>query len=209
MDIIVEGKITPEDGIDDVIQTVIDLKTVPNAILRVTDTDTDMQGRIAFSQGGYILGGRLTESGETGYSAVKKLLAIKQGNYAILDPGRQYVPEVNQSLWIKGEKLIELLPDLPENVEVLLDADPSRLAEKTTGAAVGHLDLKVPHAREDDELALASVDAKAKSRKFDLAGWRWWTRLFLYAAGALIAAAVTAQYGDQVYYFIRTLWPGS
>lgn len=208
MDVIVEGKITPEEGIDEVIQTVIDLKSVPHAILRVTCTDSDVQGRVAFSQGGYILGGCLTESGETGYSAVKKLLTIRHGNYAILDPGRTYVPEVNQSLWIKGERVIELLPNLPESVDDLLDADPNKLSAKVDSTSIGRIDVKVD--KVDSEAAppqSMTIDVKSKARKFDLSGFRLWRQMFFYGVAAAAGAFVALQFGSDIALMVVKYWP--
>ncbi|HEY9787653.1 MAG TPA: hypothetical protein V6D17_19855 [Candidatus Obscuribacterales bacterium] len=199
MDVIVEGKITPDEGIDEVIQTVIDLKAVPHAILRVTCTDSDLQGRVAFSQGGYILGGCLTETGETGYSAVKKLLTIRNGNFAILDPGRTYVPEVNQSLWIKGERVIEMLPNLPETVDPLLDADPTKLAQKVESTTIGRIDAKVERP-ETEEPSTPSIvgDVKSKTRQLDLAGYRLVRAVFLYGMAAVVGAYIAMQFGSDI-----------
>lgn len=206
MDVIVEGKITPEEGIDEVIQTVIDLKSVPHAILRVTCTDSDLQGRVAFSQGGYILGGCLTDSGETGYSAVKKLLTVRHGNYAILDPGRTYVPEVNQSLWIKGERVIEMLPNLPESVDDLLDADPNKLMAAIDTTSIGRIDVKVDRTEEEPTPAM-TVAVKSKARQFDLAGFRLWRQILIYGAACGIGAWVALQFGNDIAIMVAKYWP--
>jgi hypothetical protein len=128
LDIIIEGKITPDEGMDEVLQTVIDLKNLSNPILRLTSNSEDLQGRVSFSKG-HILGGRINNTDETGYSAIRKLFSIVDGNYAILDPGRAHINEVNQSLWIEAGKLIELLPNLPENPDGLVEANPDEIAQ--------------------------------------------------------------------------------
>jgi hypothetical protein len=131
VDVVIEGKITPEEDIADVIQTVIDLKNMPNLVLRVTDEDSDLQGRVAFREGGFILGARVNNTNECGYDAIRLLLSIKSGNYAILDPGRTPTSDTNQTLWISADKVLNLLPMLPESSETLLGIDPASRAEQT------------------------------------------------------------------------------
>lgn len=202
MDVIVEGKITPEEGIDEVIQTVIDLKDVNNAILRVTCSDSDLQGRVAFSQGGYILGGQVAESGETGYAAVKKLLEVRKGNYAILDPGHTYVPEVNQSLWIKGEKVIDRLPTLPESVDDLLDANPEDLAQKIEHTPIGRIDIKTDRSEDATGAPATTVeDVKSKARQLDLSGARTVQQLVIYAIAAVAGGYIAINYGSDIYFY--------
>ncbi len=203
MDVIVEGKITPEEGIDEVIQTVIDLKAVQHAILRVTCADSDLQGRVAFSQGGYILGGQVAESGETGYAAVKKLLEVRKGNYAILDPGRTYVPEVNQSLWIKGEKVIDRLPHLPETVDDLLDHNPESLAQKVENSPIGRIDIKTDRSEDAMSAPATTVeDVKSKARQLDLSGAKTVQQLGIYAVAAVVGTYIAINYGSDLYFYI-------
>ena len=104
MDIVIEGKITPDEGLGEVIQTVLDLKNVPNAVLRITSSQGDLQGRIGFAQGGFILGGKISSPEETGYPALRKLLSILNGTYAILDPvvAPRCQTSTRLSQWIKS-----------------------------------------------------------------------------------------------------------
>jgi hypothetical protein len=57
LDIVIEGIITAEEGMDEVIETIIHLKSVPSALLRVSCKEEGLQGRIGFGPGGHILGG--------------------------------------------------------------------------------------------------------------------------------------------------------
>ncbi len=201
MDVIVEGKITPEEGIDEVIQTVIDLKDVNNAILRVTCSDSDIQGRVAFSQGGYILGGQVAESGETGYAAVKKLLEVRKGNYAILDPGHTYVPEVNQSLWIKGEKVIDRLPTLPESVDDLLDANPEDSAQKSnTLQLVASISKPIALKMQQVRQLRQSKTLRAKPASWTF-GAKTVQQLVIYAIAAVIGGYIAINYGSDIYFY--------
>lgn len=127
MDIIIEGIITAEDGMNDVIETIIHLKSVPNALLRVSCKEAGLQGRVGFGPGGHILGAHIDDTDEIGYPAVKKLLTVRTGNYAVLDMGHEHTTEVNQTLWIKADKILEIWPDLPDSPRNLLGASLSSI----------------------------------------------------------------------------------
>lgn len=195
MDIVIEGKITQEEGMSEIVQTVLDLKNLPNVVLRVTSTESDLQGRVAFAQGGFIIGGRVNNTEETGYPAVRRLLAIRAGNYAILDPGRQHSADVNQTLWISGAKVIELLPDLPESPQILIDGDLGSLNPNQGKPQVASMDLKVS-ARGDN--APTTVQAEtSKARKFSSGDTRMAMWGFI-AIIVLIGAAGIAFYWDTI-----------
>ncbi len=197
MDIIIEGKITPEEGMSEVIQTVIDLKNLANPILRISSSDSDLQGRVSFSSG-HILGGRINNSDETGYPAIRKLLSITDGNYAILDPGRQHITDVNQTLWIEANKVVQMLPNLPQTPEVLMDLNAEYNAE--IKPRIANMDLKA--GKVDDGEKPTVTDVKSKTRSFDQSTW-FFFKLFLWAVGTLIVSAVVMVYSDQIYAFFK------
>lgn len=198
MDIIIEGKITADEGMSDVIQTVLDLKNPPNPILRISSSATDLNGRVAFSQGGYIVGGRVNNTDEAGYDAIRKLLGVTEGNYAILDPGRAPVQDCNQTLFIKAERLLERLPDLPLTADQLLDVTPEQLAASTVKPVVPAIDLKVS-AADGSKASVGSVSSK--TRTFDQKTW-FFVQLVLWTLGALVVCALILQYGDQISHFL-------
>ena len=105
----------------DVIETVVELKNFPHLVLRISDKESDLEGRISFSHGGYILGGKINNSECYGYPAIHKLLSIKNGNYAVLDPGPQQISDINQTLWIMSERVMNSLPNLPDSPVDLFD----------------------------------------------------------------------------------------
>lgn len=173
MDVIIEGKITSEEGMDDVLRTCAEIKSVKTPILRINDNNSDLQGRIAFSQGGYIIGGKINPTGEVGYPAIRRLLMISDGNYAILDPLRKHITEVNQSLWIKVDKVVPLLPNLPEDPEGLVDKAPEVVPASLKSGQVDVLaKMAVPEERKTEQAAMPKVDAKAKSRSTNIGAWR-------------------------------------
>ncbi len=208
VDVIIEGKITSEEGVDEVLKTCAEIKSVKTPILRINDNGSELQGQIAFSQGGYIIGGKVNQTGEVGYAAVRKLLMIEDGNYAILDPLRKHITDVNQSLWIKVDKLVPLLPNLPESPEGLLDKQPE--VAQTIHHKTGQVDIAsgLPsNLDKNDDLyvAPAPVTPKNKSRKFNLGAWR------IFRAGMLIIMGFTSMlaaftYRDEVIQFFNKIF---
>lgn len=199
MDIIIEGKITPDEGMGEVIQTVIDLKNLPNPILRISSADNDLQGRVAFNSG-HILGGRISNTDEVGYPAIRKLLSITDGNYAILDPGRAHIQDVNQTLWIEATKLIQMLPNLPQSPDGLMDMTPGQVTDLKPKVAA----MTLKGGTSGDEPPPVS-GLKSKARTFNEGSW-FFFRLGLWTLGALIVAAVIVQYGDQIYAFLKPIF---
>jgi hypothetical protein len=195
VDVVIEGKITPEEGMSEIVQMVVDLKTVSNPVLRVSSAGS-LEGKIGFGRGGtFIIGGKVTASDETGYPAVRKLLAIKEGTFAILDPGRTQLADVNQTLWLKSQKVLQFLPNLPESPEIFLDGgDLERVNLNVEKAQLDPMDLKaaVHHGKDD---VVKSSDSKARKHmdhREETAKW------FLIMGGALVLAAVITQYWDNI-----------
>jgi hypothetical protein len=198
VDIVIEGKITVDEPMSEVLQTVIDLKSLQNAILRINNSDSSIQGKIAFAQGGYILGASMTSTGESGYDAVRKLLSVTDGNYAVLDPGRNTIGEINQTLWLNASRVLSMLPNLPQTPEVLCDANPDKLKESTQKSGVANLSLNVKDTTEADKPQVK------KGRAFDIRMWRA-AQYVLWCALLLTAVVVYMNYGDSIMSSLRTM----
>jgi len=50
LDIIIEGILTRDDGMNDLLETIIHLKTVNNALLRISSKDGQIKGRIVLDR---------------------------------------------------------------------------------------------------------------------------------------------------------------
>jgi hypothetical protein len=194
VDIVVEGKIDPEGGMREVLETILRLNSLQNGLLRISSSDRTLSGRIAFSQNGYILGGKLDDPGEIGYLAIRKLLSVKEGNYAVLDSGRTHVPEVNQTLWISVEQILPSLSNLPESPDQFIEGDLSALAGQAR-TKTGHINLYSKEWKDHAEPATADLDSKA--RKFDRVSWRT-TVMLLWCIVILSVTTVVVQFWDRI-----------
>jgi hypothetical protein len=191
VDVVVEGKINQDEPMREVIQTVLELKTLANPVLRITDEDSELQGRIAFSQGGYIIGGRVNNTDEIGYDAVRRLMSIKNGNYAVLDPGRNQFTDINQTLWLMASRVIDSLPNLPASPDSLVDANPDR------SAAVGGRS-----AGNTQAAPVPITSVKSKARTFNKSSW-YMLQLFFIAVFALGIGGGILLYHEQVWSFFK------
>lgn len=214
MDVILEGQINQDEPMVDIISSVVAIKSCNTPILRVNDANSELQGRLLFSQGGYIVGAKINVTGETGYSAVRKLLLVTEGNYAILDPARKATNDLNQALWLATSKLIPMLPNLPEAPEQVLDQAPERITESAARPKTGQIDLApimAAVAAPKDEVKLdpaiprsiieehrQTVAAKAPSRKFNESRWRT-MRFIIQVGGSLAVAALIMFQSDTVF----------
>ncbi|MBX9693588.1 MAG: hypothetical protein K2Z81_14460 [Cyanobacteria bacterium] len=208
MDVIIEGQVTSDEGMDEVLRTCAEIKTVQTPILRINDNESDLGGRIAFSQGGYIIGAMISETGETGYDAVRKLLMISNGNYAILDPLRRHIADLNQSLWIKIERLVPLLPNLPENPDGLVDKSPEIVSGSLKSGQVD-IQSKMRTTSEIDRPSTSSptVDPHSAMRGKNVGFWRILRQgLFIIAGFALFL--VVMMYQTQITQFFQEMLNG-
>jgi hypothetical protein len=196
VDVVVEGKITDQEGVEEVLQSIADMNP-SSGILRITCEDTGLQGRIGLAHGGYIVGAKVNVTNETGYEAVCKLLTVKHGNYAILDPGRQQSPELNQTLWMKVEKVIPKLRNLPATPQIFMEADPSVLRANIEKPS-GQIDLYVPVERDTRlDSTKGTVGAlKSKTRQHDQASWRFYMTSLLTVCALIAIAVFIHEYGN-------------
>ena len=216
MDVIVEGQINQEEPMAEVLASVVALKTCQTPVLRINASDSDMQGRLLFSPGGYIVGGKINVSGETGWEAVRKLLNVTEGNYAILDPVRKTTADINQALWIRTDKVMPHLANLPEDPEDFVDKQPQRNQESAVRPKTGQHDL-APHmaavgAPKDEDVMDPSipikvdredrqtVEAKAPSRKYNQGRWRV-VRFCLQVSFGVAMAALIMWQSDNIWAF--------
>ncbi len=216
MDVIVEGHINKEESMADVVAQVVSIKTCQTPVLRINAAQSDMQGRLLFSPGGYIVGGKINVSGETGWDAVRKLLNVEEGNYAILDPVRKTTADINQGLWIRTDKILPLLPNLPEDETDFVDKQPQRNQESAVRPKTGQTDLAplmaAVGAPKDEDIMDPSiplktdkedrqiVEAKAPSRKYNQGRWRVVRFVLQVSFGLGLAALIMCQ-SDNIWSF--------
>src|SRR6185369_8777216 len=80
-----------------------------------------VNGRVALNRGRFVIGAKMTDTTESGYDALRKLLSVQTGNFAFLDTAGTTPPDMDQSLHISIDKLLQALPNLPAEPAELFD----------------------------------------------------------------------------------------
>lgn len=100
---VLEGQIS-FGGMHDALEAVARHKNVKYGLLRVTSNTSS--GLIGVFCGRFITGAVMSLSGESGYPALRNLLAAKDGSFAFMDASDEPVREVNQSLGVDLQTLL-------------------------------------------------------------------------------------------------------
>lgn len=123
---LVEGQIS-FGGMHDVMEAVSRHKNVTNGVLRITSNHAS--GMVGVFCGRYLTGAVLVLSGESGYGALKTLLAAKDGTFAFMDALGEHLPDLRQSLGVDISMLLASPgfadADLPISEESLTGMKPS------------------------------------------------------------------------------------
>ena len=121
MDVLFEGRLNPDLHLKTVLQRVLENKPPGNLLIRISSPNPASTGRLLVRDGRFITAALLDENDESGYPALRQLLAVGTGNFAGLrpEPGEKIdlVPNLNFEL----HKVIPLMPALPESPVGLFD----------------------------------------------------------------------------------------
>lgn len=132
MDVVFEGRLTDDVQLKNVLQKVLEKRPSGNLLLRVATSTRDCDGKICIVDGRFITAAIISNTRESGYPAVRKLLSIKDGNFACLRPSSDDSLSIPYSLNIELEKILPLVPNLPESPNGL--HDEKSLLDKVFGA---------------------------------------------------------------------------
>ena len=132
MDVVFEGRLTDEVQLKNVLLKILEKKPSGNLLLRVATTARDCDGKICIVDGRFITAAIIANTRENGYPAVRKLLSIEHGNFACLRPSPDDSLSIPYSLNIELEKVIPLVPNLPESPNGL--HDEKSLLDKVFGS---------------------------------------------------------------------------
>lgn len=121
MDVIFEGRLSNRLTIKEILQRIASQGAPGVRILRISGMEPEHGGRIVISQDRYVTAAGLSQSTEIGYSALRKLLGITEGNFAYLNTGKHDFIDLEPNLNIELYRLIDTMPHLPESAAQLFD----------------------------------------------------------------------------------------
>jgi hypothetical protein len=121
VDVLFEGRLNPELHLKTVLQRVLENKPQGNLLIRISSPYASSNGRLLIRDGRYITAALLDDSDESGYAALRSLLAVTMGNFSGLRPSQDEKIDLIPNLNIELHKVIPLMPTLPESPIGLFD----------------------------------------------------------------------------------------
>lgn len=123
MDVVFEGSLSRSWGMADVLQSIVDVPNVQFGLLRVSSPGDTFHGKILISECSHIVAASSSDSieGSDAYQAVRTMLELREGSFAFLDLSVENLEELDRSLFISLNKVLELYPALPGNSDLMFD----------------------------------------------------------------------------------------
>ncbi len=131
MDVIFEGALSKSWGMKDVLKAVADVPNVPFGALRISCPSKNIQGKVLIADAKHVVAASCSDDIDA-YEALRTLLEVKDGNFALLDLSTEDLAEFDQSLFICIDRLIESMPALPHSSSELFDENT--LLDKVFGS---------------------------------------------------------------------------
>jgi hypothetical protein len=182
--IVQSGKIWANRTSREVLWSLMKLQKIDQGVLHIVSNDKNVDGCVALANGMYVLGAS-TKTGASGYKAVKQLLCLTDASFQYIDYTDSDLGELDQDLKLRVTQLINMLPNLPENM----------------GQMQGTNTLNRIRAMDPDELAAIRKAAEAgvdqnvaiQVRRFEDKSMRW-RALALWGTFVVISLAVAGTY---------------
>jgi len=107
MEVLQEGQLHDETDMNRVMEHLLAHRD-KHSIVRITSDPIAVNGKIAVASGGMIVGAR-ESGGDTRYNALRKLLGVRTGTYAVLEAEPEEFEKMNQKVYIKIERVLPVL----------------------------------------------------------------------------------------------------
>lgn len=121
MDLIFEGRLSDQIAMKDILLRIKSEPTPGMKILRINRQRDGLVGKIAFDGGKYVTAASVVDSIETGYTALRLLLSVSDGNFALLNAKPGDSIELQPNLHIEIDQLLKSMPHLPDSPNKLFD----------------------------------------------------------------------------------------
>ncbi len=116
-----EGRLSFDLRINNVLERIIELGCPGDSILRLESNNPDFTGNVVIRDGRQILGARIQDQSTQGYEALRKLVAMADGNFKYLSIHAEDYKLPDMSLYLNLNYILFLYPGLPESPSELLD----------------------------------------------------------------------------------------
>jgi hypothetical protein len=169
--VIFEGHLSYEVPLVDVLRQVLNTQLAGPAVLQLADPMTGARGDILIENGQTLVGAQMYEPKAMGYPALKKLCKFSLADYRLVQPDAAKANRGDHSLNLDIQKIMELIPHLPED-PASIGTDPlerifsNNVGEKT-GPVTPNLDrLDLAHATGDFEAVSVEMVQAARAENW-------------------------------------------
>ena len=135
--VIFEGHLSYEVPLVDVLRQVLNTQLAGPAVLQLADPMTGARGDILIENGQTLVGAQMYEPKAMGYPALKKLCKFSFADYRLVQPDAAKANRGDHSLNLDIQKIMELIPHLPED-PASIGTDPlERIYSNNVGEKTG------------------------------------------------------------------------
>jgi hypothetical protein len=201
MDVVFQGRLSRDQDIREVLNDVLALRTGELGFLRITSSAEKISGRLVLHQRRQIIGAQSPDTNESGYQAVRRLLSVQQGDFAYIDAEGVVLKPEEQNVSLDLRTVLELLPDLPEQLPERTEAPKTRTSREF--ARVAEAAQLVRDATAQTPAFEPASDQIVKLRELQKRGV-FWRRFAIWAIVVIIVFAAARTYSPQIQSFIKS-----
>jgi hypothetical protein len=123
MEVLLQGKLTNDQDMREVLEDVLSLPGSTVGVFRISAPGENLNGRLVLYNRRYVIGANISDSPESGYAAVRRLLSVRDGNFAFME-SHEDAPQTdsNHPVCLDLQALLEYLPELPETLPGSVEA---------------------------------------------------------------------------------------
>lgn len=137
MDLIFEGRLSDQLSTRELLKRIAARNSRGRTFLRFSNSSEALEGAILISDCRFVTAAGIFSGDDSGYSALRKLLALKDSHFAVLAASDHENTGLDASMSIDLDRLIKAHPDLPSEASELFNerALLDRVFESTTSSA--------------------------------------------------------------------------
>jgi hypothetical protein len=166
--VVEHGKIWADRTTRELLWLLMKRKKVQAGVLTIESNDGKIVGQIGLSKSIFVNGAQLSDQKLTGYPALRMLLTLTEGSFSYVDNGEALPPELEQDLKLRMTQLINLLPNLPTDIEPL-----------TKGSTVNRMRALSADGQENiAEEAMIDKTTLEKLQEWEQRSMRWRALVF-------------------------------
>lgn len=210
MDFVLDGSLSRERTCQSVLRDLLALGEARPGLLKLSNDELNLHGFLALVDSRYVIGAQILDTAESGYTALRKLLSLKEGHYCYNYTNYPAFDDTGQTFRVDLQYLITLAPNLPEQ-------PPSEFASFEARSVWRQIESRLMEKAEEitsiNETTLERqhssriANSFARVRKWESKRKHWRAPL-MWLLFSLILAGLITVYGNQLYELVLhiTLW---